>query len=337
MKLGHATAETVGAAEAEELALSVLRRSRVSERNAQAVARALVEAELDGLGSHGFGRLLAYCDQALAEKVDGFATPVVTRPRPGVVHVDAANGFAFPAIADGLDAATEAGSQAGLVAVAVKRSHHCGVAGHHVERAARRGFVALMFANSPAAMAPWGGSRPSMGTNPIAFAAPRQPDPLIVDLSLSKVARGKIMVAGQRGEAIPEGLAFDREGRPTTDAAAALDGTMAPIGDAKGAALALMVEILAATLTGANHAFESSSFFDDKGQPPGVGQLILLFDPGAFGSAFPERLEVLLAQILGQPGVRLPGSRRYALRHKHLTEGFEVPADIMAGIKARLG
>jgi (2R)-3-sulfolactate dehydrogenase (NADP+) len=194
-----------------------------------------------------------------------------------------------------------------------------------------------MFSNAPAAIAPWGGRVASFGTNPIAFAAPNGDEPIVVDLSLSKVARGKVMIARQKGEAIPDGWAFDPSGAPTTDPAAALEGTMAPLGGAKGAALALMVEILAATLTGANHAFEATSFFDDRGPPPGVGQLVIVIDPAAFGGGFGERLGVLVRHVIGQPGTRLPGSRRFALREERRREGIPFNADLLAEIRARLG
>src|SRR5690606_21339602 len=178
-----------------------------------------------------------------------------------------------------------------------------------------RGLVALAFGSSPAASAPWGGRKALFGTNPIAFACPRRGadgapgDALVIDFSLSKVARGKIMVASQRGEAIPEGWAIDAEGRATTDPKAALGGAMLPMGDAKGAALALVVEILATCFTGANFGFEASSFFSADGPPPRVGQLFLVIAPDAFGaSGFVERVEALCAAITAQPGARLPGT-----------------------------
>ena len=167
-----------------------------------------------------------------------------------------------------------------MAAASIHRSHHCGAAGHPVERLAEAGLVAIMFVNTPSAIAPWGGSKAVFGTNPIAFACPLPGRaPLVIDLSLSKVARGNIMTAKQRGEKIPEGWALDAAGKPTTDPDAALAGTMVPMGDAKGTALALMVELLAAGLTGANFAAEASSYLDDKGPPPGTGQLIVAFDP----------------------------------------------------------
>ena len=167
----------------------------------------------------------------------------------------------------------------GVAVGAIRRSHHCGAAGHPVERLAEAGLVAMMFANTPSAIAPWGGSKAVFGTNPVAFACPYPGHaPIVVDLSLSKVARGNIMAAKQRGETIPEGWALDEDGKPTTDPDAALRGTMLPLGDAKGTALALMVELLAAGLTGSNFAAEASSFLDAKGSPPGTGQLIVAFD-----------------------------------------------------------
>lgn len=314
-------------AEAEALVASALERARVSPANAASVARALVAAEADGLKGHGLSRLPSYAAQARSGKVDGFATPVITTPRPGIVAVDAANGFAFPALDAVIAALPAAARQCGIAAAPIRRSHHCGAAGRTAERLADTGLVAMLFANTPPAIAPWGGNRAVFGTNPIAFACPLPGRvPLVIDLSLSTVARGNILAAQQRGEAIPDDWAFDAEGRPTTDPAAALAGTMAPLGGAKGTALALMVELLAAGLTGAHFAAEASSFLDADGEPPGTGQLILAFDPAATGG--PDavaRFGVLAASIEAQPGARLPGARRAAIRAKAEAEGIEVP------------
>lgn len=323
-------------ADAEELVVATLTRCRTDVANACSVARALVAAEADGLKGHGLSRLPSYAAQAKIGKVDGFATPVMTTPRPAVLAVDAAHGFAFPALeaaVAGLPAITRA---QGVAAAPIRRSHHCGAAGHPVERLAQQGFVALMFANTPGAIAPWGGSKPVFGTNPIAFACPLPGrGPLVVDLSISKVARGNILAAKQRGERIPEGWALDAEGHPTTDPDAALAGTMLPFGDAKGTALALMVELLAAGLTGANFAAEASSFLDAKGEPPGTGQLILAFDPVALGdSGVLDRFAVLAAAIEAQPGARLPGARRLALREKARVEGLTISDTLLAEIAA---
>jgi (2R)-3-sulfolactate dehydrogenase (NADP+) len=325
-------------AEAHRLAMRALIAAGTRAESADDVARALVAAEADGQSGHGLSRVPAYADQVRAGKVRGDATPVVEERGPTALRVDAADGFAYPAIARGLPRLGGMARAAGVAGMAVTNSHHFGMAGYHVESPAARGLVALAFGNSPAAIAPWGGSRALFGTNPIAFACPRArgAPPLVIDLGLSKVARGKVMVAAQRGQPIPEGWATDAEGRPTTDAQAALKGTMLPMGDAKGAALVLMVEILAAALTGAQFGFEASSFFDSAGGPPRVGQFFLLLDPARFaGEGFGARVEALCGGILAQPGTRLPGDRRLAARARAVSEGVEIPEALHAELVAR--
>ncbi|MBI3453113.1 MAG: Ldh family oxidoreductase, partial [Rhodospirillales bacterium] len=197
-------------ADAQALAVGVLVAAGTTPANAETVARALVAAEADGQAGHGLSRLPAYADQARAGKVDGRATPAIRETGPAALVVDARDGFAYPAIAEGLARAMPMARNAGVVAMAVANSHHFGAAGYHVEPLAEGGLIGLAFGNSPAAIAPWGGAKALFGTNPIAFACPRADGPpLVIDLSLSKVARGKIMVASQRGEPIPEGWALD--------------------------------------------------------------------------------------------------------------------------------
>jgi (2R)-3-sulfolactate dehydrogenase (NADP+) len=325
--------------EARELAAAALAAAGAVPAQAEPTARGLVAAEADGIPSHGLARLPAYADQVMSGKVDGAATPTLEWTAEAALRVDAAHGFAFAAIEAGLAAAAERVGRAGVIAVAIRRSHHAGVMGLHVETVAARGLVALAVSNSPAGIAPWGGKAGVFGTNPIAFGTPRPGRaPLVIDLSLAKVARGKIMVAAQQGEAIPLGWALDAEGRPTTDAKAALAGTMVPMGDAKGAALVLMVEILAAGLTGGQFGFEASSFFDAEGPPPAIGQLFLLLDPAAFGGpAYLARIEVLLAAIADQPGTRLPGDRRLAARERAARDGIELSDRLMGELLRRAG
>ena len=230
--------------------------------NAERVARALAAAEADGQKGHGASRVPSYATQARSGKVDGHAVPEAVRLADSAAIIDARDGFAYPAIdlaqrtlLDGLKASP-------VAAAVIRNSHHSGVIAHHIEPLARAGFVAMSVGNTPQAIAPWGGRRGLFGTNPIAFAAPRTGHPpLVIDMSLSKVARGRINVAAQTGEPIPPDWAFDAAGNPTTDAKAAMAGTMAPIGDAKGAQLALMVEILAAALSASCFGFESSSHY----------------------------------------------------------------------------
>ena len=310
-----------------------------SAGNAAQVAAALVAAEADGQQGHGASRIPSYAAQAKSGKVDGHATPTLTRTGTSALAIDAACGFAYPALNLAFEGLCELATERGIAAAAITRSHHSGVAGLQVERLADRGLIALFFCNTPQAIAPWGGNRGVFGTNPIAFAAPRaDAPPLVIDMSLSKVARGKINLAAQRNEPIPEGWAVDRDGAPTTDPEAAMQGTLLPMGDAKGAQLVLMVEVLAAALTASNFAFEASSFFSGEGEPPGVGQFIIAIDPNPFSSgAFAGRLEILLSAILDQPGTRLPGAQRYARRAEAERSGVDIPQGLYEQLIALRG
>ncbi len=323
-----------------DLAVRVLTASETSPENAALVAKALVRADADGIPSHGVVRLPVYADQAKAGKVDGFAVPEITETGAAAVRVDGKCGFAYPAIAAGLDKARDMVAGAGVVAVAIGNSSHAGVLGHHGEDLAADGLAAMIFANTPAAIAPWGGNRALYGTNPIAFACPRPAaPPLVIDLSLSKTARGKIKLAADRGEPLADGLATDASGRPTTDAGAAMDGgSLLPIGDAKGAALALMVEVMSAAMTGSQYGYEASSFFDSEGGPPRTGQFFFVFRPESLGGGgVLARIEELMMAITEQPGARLPGERRYENREKAETAGVDIPEKLLADLTKLAG
>ena len=321
--------------EARELVIGALLNSDVSRENAGIVADALVAAEAAGQGGHGLRRVPAYAAQARAGKTAGHAKPSSFRVRPGVLRIDAQNGFAYPAFDLALEEMPGIAREQGIALAAINRSHHAGVMGLTVERFAEAGLVAIMVANAPAAMAPWGGHRALYGTNPLAFAAPVEGDlPIVIDLALSKVARGKIMAAQQKGAAIPDDWAFDVNGNPTTDADAAMAGTMAPLGGAKGAALALMVELLAAGLTGANYAFEASSLFTDQGPPPSLGQTIIAIDPGASADGVAGRMKEMAEAISNQEGVRIPGRRGQGQRASALRDGLDIDDEVVAAIRA---
>ena len=324
-------------AEAEALACQALVASRTSAENAGPTARALVAAEADGQAGHGLSRVPSYAIQSRAGKVKGFATPAVERVAGAALRVDAGFGFAYPAIDAAIDALAPLARENGIAVAALHRSHHFGQAGAHAERLAERGLVALVLANSPKAMAVWGGRKAMLGTNPLAFAAPLPggAPPLVIDLAMSVAARGKIVAAEKAGRTIPDGWAVDADGRPTSDPKAALAGTLLPIGGAKGGALALMIEILAAAVTGSAYGWEASSFFDDKGSPPDMGHVFIALDPARLSAgAYESRMTTLLEALAEEPGARLPGTRRLANRARAAAEGVSIPASLHEEIRA---
>ncbi len=328
--------ETLSVNALEDVIAAALEASQTGPANARSTARALTQAEIDGQKGHGLARVESYAAQANAGKVDGYAEPSATRTRPGALMVDVKHGFVYPAVDLVINQLPDMARENGIAAAALTRSHHFGVAGRHVERLAEMGLVALAVTNTPKAIAPWGGRHPLFGTNPIAFAAPR-PDanPVVIDMAVSQVARGKILTAAQRGDAIPDDWAVDETGAPTTDAQAAMKGSLRPMGGAKGAALAMLVEILSVALTGARSSAEASSFFDADGPPPGVGQSMIAIDPGAFAgsAAFGERIAALALTIEDDDGARLPGSRRLTLRAQAARDGVTVDAVQLANAR----
>jgi (2R)-3-sulfolactate dehydrogenase (NADP+) len=324
-------------AEAESLACRALAACGATAANAASAASALVAAEADGQAGHGLSRVPSYAAQLRAGKLDGRAVPTLTRTRPAAARVDVRGGLAFPALDLAIDALAPMARAEGVAAAGLFSSHHIGQAGRSVERLADRGLVALIVSNTPKAMAFQGGARPMMGTNPLAFAAPMAGRaPLVIDLALSLVARSKVVAAAAAGRPIPADWANDAAGEPTADPVAALAGALTPAGGAKGAALALMVEILCAALAGGRYGWEASSFLDDKGPSPAVGQVLLALDPMAFaGPGFLARMGELAAAMGGEDGVRLPGDRRLAARARAAAEGVAItPA--LAGEIGRL-
>lgn len=312
---------------ARDLVARALMASRVSAANADAVARALVAAEADGQAGHGLSRVTSYAAQARAGKVDGLAAPALRWTRPAALRVDAGRGFAYPAMEAAVEALIAKAPAAGIAAAGLFASHHMGQAGQPVERLAEHGLVGLVVSNTPAAMAFAGGRAARLGTNPLAFAAPLPGRaPLVLDLALSLVARSKIVAAQKAGAPIPPEWAVDADGLPTRDAQAALAGALAPIGGPKGAALALMVEVLCAALAGGRFGWEADSFLDAAGASPSVGQVLVAIDPAAFSADdFLARMGEL-AQAITDDGARLPGDRRLAARAAAAREGLTIQA-----------
>jgi (2R)-3-sulfolactate dehydrogenase (NADP+) len=328
---------TLPLAEVRDLARRALLRAGASPSMAQATADALAAAEAEGLSSHGMARVPQYATHLRNGRANGAAVPVIARERGGAILVDAREGLAFAACKLAVGEAIRRARQFGVAFAGVTNSHHFGVAAWHLEPVADAGFVGLAFANSPSAIPAAAGKRALFGTNPIAAVFPRRDgDALTIDLSLSEVARGKIMVAARAGNAIPLGWALDRDGRPTTDAKAALEGSMLPMGGTKGAMLALVVELLVTALTGAALGFEASSFFVEEGNRPRIGQAFLVIDPDALAGrdVYLERIETLIAAMLEDADVRLPGVRRVALSRQANTDRVDISQALADQLRA---
>ena len=317
--------------------LAAAGRRRRQPAMADSTARALVFAESQGLSSHGLSRVPFYAGHLRAGRAIGSAVPRIVRER-GAALIDAGSGLAFPACALAVEQAGLRAREHGVAFIGVTNSHHFGEAGYHLEAMADLGLVGLALSNSPAAMPAWGGKRPLFGTNPIAAVFPRRGGArLVIDLSLSQVARGKLMIAARDNQPIPLGWALDADGNPTTDPRPG--GQHAARRRRQGAMLALIVELLACALTGSHFGFETESFFVDEGGPARLGQAFMAIDPGALAGndAYLERVETLVDVMLEDEHVRLPGDRRRKLRDEALKHGVELPEALMAQLRAMAG
>jgi (2R)-3-sulfolactate dehydrogenase (NADP+) len=319
-----------------KLATRALRKAGASTPMARMTAGALIAAEMEGLTGHGLSRVALYAQHLREGRADGAAKPLIVRRKGATCLVDAKGGLAFPAAALAVKEAMKRAKRYGVAFAGVTNSHHAGAMAYHLQPAAEAGLIGFAFSNSPAAITAWGGRTPLYGTNPIAAVFPRRgAAPIIVDLSITEVTRGKIMVHAKEGKPIPLGWAVDRDGQPTTDARAALTGSLAAIGAAKGNVLAFVIELLCVALTGAAFGFENDSYFEPGGKPR-VGQAFFILDPGAPVGAeiYYSRLETVISKMLAEDGVRLPGTRRQRAAAGAREHGIEIADALHAELKA---
>ena len=316
--------------EARGLAQCCLRNAGAIEPMAIATADALVAAQADGQVGHGLARLTSYCAQLQSGKANGSAQPITNEISGSTITIDAGYGLSYPALNIAIEALAERAPKFGIAMASIAHGNHFGQAGYHAERLAERGLIGLVFANSPKAIAFWGSTEAALGTNPIAFAAPvPSGPPLVIDMALSIGARAKIVRAQNEGTSIPPGWAMDSAGNDTTDPSAALAGSLLPMGNAKGAALAIMIEILAAALTGSHFGFEADSFFTAEGEPPDIGHALIAIDPARIsGGTFDERMLTLLGAINNAEGARQPGISRLKHRDSSHKDGIILTQDL---------
>ena len=312
--------------EARDLSERTLRENGFSGDHARTIAEVIVDAQRDECQSHGLYRLLVCVCTLRAGMVDGKATPQVYDHAPGIVRVDARHGYSLLSLEAGLPLLDAKARSNGIAALAIQNCFHFSALWPEVERLAARGLVGLAMNPSHSWVAPAGGKSPLLGTNPMAFAWPRPGrEPFVFDFATSAIARGDLELHRRAGTPLPEGVAIDELGNPTTNAETALAGAMLPFGGHKGSALSLMIELLAGPLIGDLTSMESMRFDDGAGATPMHGELLIAMDPvrftGAATASHTQRAEMLFEAVELQ-GARLPSQRRYEARRRTAETGI---------------
>lgn len=324
------------------LAYEALFANGFSSEQARAIADTVTAAERDLCSSHGLFRIAFYVNALNNPRVDASAVPVVSELAPAVVRVDGRFGFAPLALEVGSGPLIDKAKSQGVAALCLNNVYHIAALWPEVERIAEQGLVAFAFTAALPYVAPAGGLRPLYGTNPMAFAWPRKDHPpLVFDQASSVCARGEIQIHLRDGKPIPEGWAIGPDGAATTDPETALEGAQLPFGAHKGAAIALMVELLAGALVGDLFSFEAAAEDTGTGAPLG-GEFLIAIDPGrcvAEGDRQGqlEHAERLFEKILEQDGTRLPSDRRFAARTRTLREGIRIPRTLHDSLRAYTG
>ena len=311
----------------EDLVARVFAANGMSPGNARIVAAVVAAAERDGARSHGLFRIPGYIGTLRSGWVNGQSVPRVSDAAPATITTDADNGYAQVALAASRSLLLEKAKRNGIALLAIRNSHHFAALWPDVEPFAAAGLVALSFVNTRSRVAPWGATKRLLGTNPMAFACPRRDGPPMVwDQASSVMAMGEVMLAARDGHDIPGEVGIDAQGRATTDPKAIMaGGALLPFGGHKGSAIAAMIEILAAALTGGRFGFEDRSAQFPGAESSNAGQSVILIDPATTaGSGFAERVEVLFAQFAAAGVSRLPADRRYAARRKSERDGIVV-------------
>ena len=321
-------------AEVEEVTRNALRSCGAQGEQLEIATQSVVEAERDGIRAVGLNYLPIYCGHLQHNKLKGDAAPTHQQILPSAIQSNADNGFAHTAFVEAENDFIALTDSQGVAALSIVNSYSAGVVGWFVERIARRGLICLGFANSPSAVSPAPGASPFFGTNPMAFAIPRnENDPLVADMATSQVALVTIKQHAAEGKPIPLGWGYDSQGNMTEDASAVINGgSLAPVGGYKGNLLGLLVDVLAGALAGPNCSFKAPMFKNNEGTYPAVGQFFLAVSPKGFGvdnpNQFADRLEDMLAALVNEPGVRLPGGRRQDCRNKADSAGVHVPTEL---------
>ena len=320
--------------------IDIFKRHNLNSSHALICADALINAELVGAPTHGLSRLKMYCDRINKKVINPKPKIKIKKISQSIDHIDANNSIGFIAGDIGIKQAIKNAKSTGIGLVGIKNSGHYGLSGYYAEKAVKKNLIAFCFTNAPPAIAPHGARKSLFGTNPICFGAPTSSKvPFILDTSVSVINRGKIRVAAKTGKKIPEGVAFDKFGKPTTDAKKALAGVQLPIAGFRGSGLAWMVDILSGVITGGNHGGKVKDPFDDFSGPQNIGHLFIVMKPNLFVGNYNKRIKENIKKIKKLPKIKgvkeifYPGQNKFKRYKTNLKKGIAIPKNILEDIK----
>ena len=319
--------------------IKIFKNHKLSNSHASICANALINAELVGAPTHGLSRLKMYCDRINKKVINPKPKIKIKKISQSIAHIDADNSIGFVAANIGMKHAINNAKKTGFGLVGIKKSGHYGLSGYYAEQAVKKNLIAFCFTNAPPAIAPHGAKKSLFGTNPICFGTPTSKVPFILDTSVSVINRGKIRVAARSGKKIPEGVALDKNGKPTTDAKKALAGVQLPIAGFRGSGLAWMVDILSGVLTGGNHGGKVKDPFDDFSGPQNIGHLFIVIKPNLFVNNYNQRIKENIKRIKKLPKIKgvkkilYPGQNKLERYKKNLKKAITIPKNILEDLK----
>jgi len=326
----------------KNLIKKILINHNLINEHAEICSKALINAELVGAPSHGLSRLKMYCERISKKVINARPKIKIKKISQSVSHVDADNSIGFVAADIAIKKAIENAKKTGIGLVAVKNSGHYGLSGYYAEQAVKKNLMVMVFTNAPPAVAPHGALKSLFGTNPVCFGTPTGSKvPFILDTSISMINRGKIRVAAREGRKIPEGVALDKFGKPTTDPKKALEGVQLPIAGFRGSGLAWMVDILSGVLTGGNHAGRVKDPFTDFSGPQNIGHLFFVLKPNLFvGNSFNKRIKdniktiKKLPKIKGVKEILYPGQSKYNRYKDNLKKEIKITKNVLEDLNS---
>ena len=320
--------------------INIFKKYGLSNNHALISANALINAELVGAYGHGLSRLKMYCDRIKKKIINPKPKIKIKKISQSISHVDANNSIGFVAADIAIKKAIQSAKKTGIGMVAIKNSGHYGLSGYYAEQAVKKNLITMIYTNAPPAVAPHGAFKSLFGTNPICFGTPTGSKvPFILDTAISKINRGKIRVAARRNQKIPEGVALDRFGKPTTDAKKALEGVQLPIAGFRGSGLAWMVDILSGVLTGSNHAGRVKDPFDDFSGPQNIGHLFITFKTNLFVKNYNNRIKdniriiKRLPKVKGVNNIMYPGENKFKRFKANSKKDIKIPGMIKKDLK----